>query len=109
MCSVELVRRDLQWLRSPVGQGQGLLSTTHPLILVIICAKYGKNSPRTVHAVERTQGVPFFSSFIAKSWLNDLERYRSMSKERKESIQNCIIHATEGTRATEMDGQQAIG
>ena len=40
----------------------------------IICAKYGKNSSRTVHAVEQTQqDVPYFSSFIAKSWLNDLE------------------------------------
>ena len=43
-------------------------------MLVIICAKYRKNLSRTVHAVERTaQDNPYFSSFIAKSWLNDLE------------------------------------
>ena len=43
-------------------------------MLVIICAKYGKNSSRTVHVVKWTQqDVPYFSSFIAKSWLNGLE------------------------------------
>ena len=31
-----------------IGQGQRLLYATHPLILVIICAKYGKNPSRTV-------------------------------------------------------------
>ena len=51
---------------------------THPLI---ICTKYGKNPPRTVHAVEQIwQDVPYFGSFIAKSWLNDMGRYRSRSK-----------------------------
>ena len=47
---------------------------TNCLMLVIICAKYGKNPVRSVCAVEWTQqDVTFFSSFIAKSWLNDLE------------------------------------
>ena len=51
-----------------------VLSATHPLMLVIIFAKYGKNTFRTVHTVERTwQNVPYFSSFIAKSWLNYLQ------------------------------------
>ena len=46
-----------------------------PLImLVTICAKYGKNMSRTVCAVEQSgQVVPYFSSFIAKSWPNDFE------------------------------------
>ena len=48
--------------------------STHLLMLIIICAKYGTNSSRTVSAVEPTrQYVSYFSSFIAKSWLNDLE------------------------------------
>ena len=55
---------------------------THPLMLVIIGAKYEKNpmvlhglNPcRTVDAIEQTdQDMPYFSSFIAKSWLNDIE------------------------------------
>ena len=46
---------------------------THPLMQVIICAKYGKDPSRTTDSVERTwQVVPYFSSFIAKLWLNDL-------------------------------------
>ena len=57
-----------------IGQGQRALHATHTLMLVIICNKYGKNSSRTVCAVEQTwQDVPYFSSFIAKSWLNDVE------------------------------------
>ena len=49
------------------------LSTRH-LLLVIICAKYGKNPSRKVHAGEGTwRDVPYFCSYIAKSWLNDLE------------------------------------
>ena len=56
-----------------IGQGHRSLCATHPLMLVIICAKQGKNPFRTVHAVERTwQDVPYFSSFVAK-WLNDLD------------------------------------
>ena len=64
------------WLNDleDIGKGQSLLQTTHPLMLVIICAKYGKKSIQTVCAVERTrQDVTYFHSFIAKSWLNDLE------------------------------------
>ena len=41
---------------------------------MIICAKYGKNPSRTVCAVKRTwQDVTYFSSYIAKSWLNDIQ------------------------------------
>ena len=64
------------WLNDlqDIDRGQRSLHATHPLMLVIICAKYGKNPSRTVHAVEQTrQNVPYFSHFIAKSWLNDLE------------------------------------
>ena len=32
-----------------IGQAQKLLQATHPLILVIIFAEYGKNSFRTAH------------------------------------------------------------
>ena len=47
---------------------------THPLILVIISAQYGKNSSRILHAVEQIrQDVLYFSSCIAKSLLNELE------------------------------------
>ena len=36
--------------------------------------KYGKNPFRTVSAVERTwEDVPYYGSFIANSWLNDLK------------------------------------
>ena len=53
-----------------IGQGQRSLSATRPLMLMIICAKYGKNS---TSAVKRThKDVPYFISFITKSWLNDL-------------------------------------
>ena len=49
------------------------MHATHPLILAIICAKHRKNPSRIVCAVERTTDATYFSSFIAKSWLNDLE------------------------------------
>ena len=49
------------------------LCMLHPLKLVIICAKYGKNPFRTVHAPKQTQqDAPCFGSFIAKIGLNDL-------------------------------------
>ena len=41
------------------------LNATHPLMIVISCAKYKKNPSRTVDTTERT---PF-----SKSWPNDLE------------------------------------
>ena len=48
---------------------------THPLMLVFICAKYPS---RTVDAVEWTwQDVPYFISFITKSWLTDIKKYVS--------------------------------
>ena len=55
-----------------ISQGQRSLHVTISLMIVIICAKYGKNLPRTVHAVERIKDVPYFSIFIAKTWLNDI-------------------------------------
>ena len=48
-----------------ICQGQRSLSAAHPLL--IIGAKLGKNPSIIVHAEEQTrQGVPYFSSFIAK-------------------------------------------
>ena len=38
-----------------IGQGQRSLCATHPLMVVIICIKYGKNPSRTVDATERTR------------------------------------------------------
>ena len=56
-----------------IGESQRSLHTAHPLMLVIICAKYGRNPSRTVHAVEQMgQDITYFSSFIAKSRLNGL-------------------------------------
>ena len=48
-----------------IGQDQRSLYATHPLTLVIICAKYGKNPSRTIDATERTR--------FSKSKSNDLE------------------------------------
>ena len=94
------------WLNvlEDLGQGQRSLCMTHPLMLIIISAKYRKNPFRTVEPAEGTdQDVPYFSSwkFMAE-WPR---RYRSRSKvimrdtpsrvsDRlcviwKESIQNC--------------------
>ena len=39
-----------------IGQGQRSLNATHSLILVIICAKYGKNPSRTVDIFFQGQG-----------------------------------------------------
>ena len=64
------------WLNDleDICQVQRSLCMTHPVMLVIIYGKYGKNPSRTVRAVEWTgQDVPYFSSFNAKSCLNDLE------------------------------------
>ena len=47
---------------------------THPLMVIIICAKYGNNPSRTVCTVEQTQeDVPHLSSFAANSWVKDLD------------------------------------
>ena len=75
LCHIRIKKTMLQLNNhEDIGQGQRSLCATHPLMLVIIHAKYGKNSFRTVCAVKRTQqDVPYFSSFITKSWLNDLE------------------------------------
>ena len=83
-------------------EGQRSLHGTHPLTLVTICAKYEKNPSKTVCAVQRSrQDVPYFSSFIANSSLNDLEdigqgHYMTPSHASdhlcliwKELIQNC--------------------
>ena len=63
------------WLNDleDIGQGKRSLHTTHSLMLVIIFAKYRKNTPCTIFAVEWTKDVTYFSSFIAKLWLNNLE------------------------------------
>ena len=110
------------WLNDPEDKSQGERSfhVTHPLMLVIICAQYGKNLSRTVCAVERTQDVPHlavFCKFMAEwPW-----RYRSMSKVimcdtpshgsdhlcliGKESIQNCRSYRADTEYGT--DGQIA--
>ena len=93
---------------------------THPLMQVIICAKYGKNPSKSVCAIEWTwQDVTYFSSFIAKPWMNDLEEFKSRSKIImpdihshpndhlciiwKEPIQNCRRYIAD--TACRMDGQ----
>ena len=48
-----------------IGQGQRSSHTTHLLMLVIICIKYGKNPSRTIDATERTR--------FSRSRPNDLE------------------------------------
>ena len=50
---MEIIGLELKTLQSghdfqDIGQGQRSLYATHPLILVITCAKYGKNPLRTV-------------------------------------------------------------
>ena len=40
-----------------IGQGQGSSHMTHPLMLLIICTKYGKNPSSTVDATERTRNA----------------------------------------------------
>ena len=83
--AVEQTRQDVTYLSSlmakswgndleDIYQGQRSLHMIHPLMPVIIYVKYGKKPSRTVLAVERIrQDVPYLNSFIAKSWLNDLE------------------------------------
>ena len=55
------------WIPSQkdIGQGQRSSQATHLLMLVIICAKYGKNLSRTADATERTR--------FSRSRPNDLE------------------------------------
>ena len=48
-----------------IGQGQRSSYATHPLMVVIICGKYGNNQSRTENFTERTR--------FSKSRLNDLE------------------------------------
>ena len=40
-----------------IGQGQGSSHATHPLMILIICTKYGKNPSWTVDATGRTRNV----------------------------------------------------
>ena len=42
-----------------IGQVQRSLSATHTLILVIICAKYGKNQSKTVDSVFKVKAEKF--------------------------------------------------
>ena len=48
-----------------IGQGQRSSHVTHPLMVVIICGKYGNNRSRTENVTERTR--------FSKSRSNDLE------------------------------------
>ena len=124
VCFVEQTRHDVPYFSNfitksclkdleDVGQGQWSLDATHALMLLVICAKEGKNPPRTIHAAERTrQDVRYFSSFIAKSWLNDLQGMRSkvtmldtpfhasdhLCSVWKESVQNCTCCRADTTR-----------
>ena len=79
-----------------IGQGQRSLYATHPLILVIICAKYGKNPSGT---------VDFFSRSRLKKFQKFAKNFQILKKNvtrntpsndsdhlchiYKESIQNC--------------------
>ena len=56
-----------------IDQGQRSQRMGHPLLIMVICAKYKKNPFRTTCDIERTQEVPYFSSWFVKSCLNDLE------------------------------------
>ena len=49
-----------------IGQGQRSWHVAHLLMLVIICTKYGKNTPRTVDATKRTR--------FSRSRPDDLEK-----------------------------------
>ena len=81
-----------------IGQGQRSLYAKHPLILVIIGAKYGKNPLRTVEFLFQGQGRNFFK-FAKKYFFPDSEK--SVTRDTpsndsdhfcqilKESIQNC--------------------
>ena len=64
--AVELIWQDMPyfssftakwWPNDPedIAQGQRSLFVTHPLMVVINCAKYGKNPSRTVDVTERTR------------------------------------------------------
>ena len=60
-------------LMSYIHKIQSSLHATYAIMLVIICAKLGNNSSKNLCAEEWTrQDVIYFSSFTAKSWLNDL-------------------------------------
>ena len=85
-----------------IGQGQRslyhLLYATHCLILVIICARYGKNPSRTVDFFFQGQGRKFLKN-CQKFKLSDFEKNvtRNTPSDNsdhlcqiyKESIQNC--------------------
>ena len=60
-------------------------------MLVTLCAKYGKNPSKTARAVERAwQGVPYFISFIAQLWLNDIEDIGDCTAQKYEYV-SCFI------------------
>ena len=79
-CVVELIWKDVLYSSSfivklwmndleDIGQSQVIEHNT-PFILVIICAKYGKNSARTVKHWRVDLTVLYSSSFIAKLMAN---------------------------------------
>ena len=99
-----------------MGQGPKSLHVTHPHMLQIICAKYGKNPFQTASLVEQTRQVPYFSSFDAKLWLNDLDNIGQDQKHVTHSHNLEIIcakqrkHPSKTGRATEQkQGSQTDG
>ena len=52
--------------REDIDQGQRSLYATHPLILVIMCAKHGKNPSRTVDFFLKVKAEKFqkFAKFV---------------------------------------------
>ena len=96
-----------------IGQGQRSLCAPHQLMLVMICAKYGNNPARSVHVADTRCAlyVPYFSRFIAKSWINDLEDTRSRWKVRyrlRSTVIVCDIpsHASDHLCPTRTESNQ---
>ena len=86
VCAVEQTRQDVPYLSSfiakswlkdfeDIGQGKRSLCATSPsLASDHLCLIWKESIQNCVSPVEQTwQDVPYFSSFIVQSWLNDLE------------------------------------
>ena len=70
--TVHMGRSHANWNGNTLHMGRSYGNCSHGIL--IICTKYRKNPSRTVCALEWTQqDVPYFSNFIAKLSLNDLE------------------------------------
>ena len=72
-----------------ISHGQRSLYATHPLILVIICAKYGKNPSRTVDFFQG-QGRKFWK-ICQKSKIPDSEKKLTRDTPSKDSDHLCQI------------------